>query len=142
MESAVVDIDVELTKNIRGLVPFAEVLGLEMVRATPEEAVCRVEWKPERCTSAGILHGGYLMAVVDTLGAVCAVQNLPPGAGTSTIESKTNFLRAVRGGAVTVRSAPVHVGRTTIVLQTDVTDEAGKLVMRSTQTQAVLAASG
>lgn len=78
------------------------------------------------------------MAFADTAGAVCAVVNLPQGASTSTIESKTNFFRAVRDGVVTAASIPLHVGRTTIVVQTDLTDDNGKLVARVTQTQAVL----
>ena len=78
------------------------------------------------------------MAFADTVGAVCAVANLPEGAGTSTIESKTNFFRAVREGTVTATSTPLHVGRTTIVVQTDLTDDRGKRVARVTQTQAVL----
>lgn len=79
------------------------------------------------------------MAFADTVGAVCAVANLPHGASTSTIESKTNFFRAVREGTVTATSLPLHVGRTTIVVQTDLTGDNGKPVARVTQTQAVLA---
>lgn len=79
------------------------------------------------------------MAFADTAGALCAVANLPHGASTSTIESKTNFFRAVRGGVVTATSVPLHVGRTTIVVQTDLSDEHGTSVARITQTQAVLA---
>jgi uncharacterized protein (TIGR00369 family) len=87
-----------------------------------------------------MLHGGFVMAAVDSMGAVCTVLNLPPGAaGTATIESKTNFFRAVREGRIWLTTVPVHVGRTTIVVQTDVTDDRGKLVSRSTQTQAVIA---
>jgi uncharacterized protein (TIGR00369 family) len=78
------------------------------------------------------------MAMADTTGAVCAFLNLPEGAGTSTIESKTNFFRAVREGSVTAVTTPLHVGRTTIVVQTEVRNEAGKLVSLTTQTQAVL----
>jgi 1,4-dihydroxy-2-naphthoyl-CoA hydrolase len=86
----------------------------------------------------GVLHGGVLMALADTLGACCAVLNLPAGATTSTIESKTNFFRAVRGGIVEAVSRPLHVGRTTIVVQTDLSDEQGRRVAQVTQTQAVL----
>ena len=86
-----------------------------------------------------MLHGGFIMAVVDSAGGVCAFRNLPEGAaGTSTIESKTNFLGAVREGPVTVTASPVHVGRTTIVVQTDARDAGGRLVSRSLQTQTVL----
>jgi uncharacterized protein (TIGR00369 family) len=130
--------DADLTTYIRTAMPFTEVLGLEILSSGPDGVVGRATWAAERCTSNGIMHGGYLMAVVDSVGAMCAVLNLPEGAGTSTIESKTNFLRAVTEGEVTLTSTPVHVGRTTIVVQTDVTRD-GKLVTRTTQTQAVLA---
>jgi uncharacterized protein (TIGR00369 family) len=89
-------------------------------------------------TIAGALHGGALMTLADSLGAVCAFLNLPPGAMTSTIESKTNFFRGVREGRVHATSTPLHVGRTTIVVQTDLHDDRGKAVARVTQTQAVI----
>lgn len=100
-----------------------------------------MEWAPERCTTGGVLHGGALMALADSTGAYCAVLNLPPGAGTATIESKTNFFQAVREGFVDAVSTPLHVGRTTIVVQTDLHDNQGRRVARVTQTQAVLLAS-
>jgi 1,4-dihydroxy-2-naphthoyl-CoA hydrolase len=123
-------------------IPFAAALGIHVGTVTPERVTATMQWAEERCTTAGILHGGALMAFADTIGAVCAVANLPPGASTSTIESKTNFFRAVRGGAVTATCTPLHVGRTTIVVQTDLTDDRGKLVAQVTQTQAVLTPSG
>jgi uncharacterized protein (TIGR00369 family) len=133
--------DDALTKQMHDLVPFTAELGLELVEVAPATVVGRGQWAPDRCTAGGVLHGGYLMAVVDSVGAMCAVQNLPEGAaGTTTIESKTNFFRAVRSGAVTITATPIHAGRTTVVVQTDVTDDAGKLVTRTTQTQAVLRA--
>jgi uncharacterized protein (TIGR00369 family) len=119
--------------------PFAVALGIEVTAATAEEVRGRLAWAPERCTSAGILHGGALMSLADTLGAICAFLNLPPAAGTSTIESKTNFFAAVRGGHVEGVSHPLHVGRRTIVVQTDVRDGTGRRVALVTQTQAVLA---
>ncbi|MGD9705194.1 MAG: PaaI family thioesterase [Acidimicrobiia bacterium] len=130
-----------LTSMLRSLMPFADVLGLVGVRGVADEVVVHGEWAPERCTAGGVLHGGYLMALADSTGAACAVFNLPPDSITSTIESKTNFFRPVTEGAVTVRSSPVHVGRTTIVVQTDVTRADGALVTRTTQTQAVLPAT-
>jgi uncharacterized protein (TIGR00369 family) len=81
-----------------------------------------------------VIHGGALMALADNLGAVCAFLNLPPGAMTSTIESKTNFFRPVTQGTVHGASTPLHVGRTTIVVQTDLRDDAGKRVTLVTQT--------
>src|SRR5205085_9035906 len=100
----------------------------------------RVAWAESRCTSFGVMHGCVLMSLADSVAAFCAVLNPPEGAGTSTIESKTNFLRAVRSGHVEARARPLHVGRTTIVLDTELRDDQGKLVARVTQTQAVLAA--
>jgi uncharacterized protein (TIGR00369 family) len=91
------------------------------------------------CTSGGVLHGGVIMALADSTGGTCAFLNLPSGAvGTTTIESKTNFLRAVRDGHIEARSAPLHAGRTVVVVVTDVVNDDGKLVARVTQTQAVL----
>jgi len=133
------EVDTRATQMAHEQMPFAKELGLEVVSARADEVRARAAWSAERCTAAGMLHGGFLMAVADSMGAVCAVLNLPPdAAGTTTIESKTNFFRAVRAGRIWVTTVPVHVGRTTIVLQTDVTDDRGKLVSRSTQTQAVV----
>ncbi|HET9877044.1 MAG TPA: PaaI family thioesterase [Mycobacterium sp.] len=124
--------------NLAAAIPFAAALGIEILEVTPQRVTAAMDWAEARCTSGGILHGGALMAFADTIGAVCAVANLPAGAGTSTIESKTNFFRAVRGGTVTATSVPLHAGRTTIVAQTNLTDDRGKLVAQVTQTQAVL----
>ena len=118
--------------------PFASLIGAELVSASPEEVRGRLEWTPERCTIGGVLHGGVLMSLADSIAAYCAVLNLPAGAGTATIESKTNFFRAVREGYVEAVSTPLHVGRTTIVVQTDLLDARGKRVARVTQTQAVI----
>jgi 1,4-dihydroxy-2-naphthoyl-CoA hydrolase len=119
--------------------PFSVGLGMRLVAAGPDEVQGQLPWAPERCTSGGLLHGGALMALADGLGAVCAFLNLPEGAGTSTIESKTNFFRGVREGVVTATSRPVHVGRTTIAVQTESRDDQGRLVALTLQTQAVLA---
>jgi uncharacterized protein (TIGR00369 family) len=121
-------------------IPFAGQLGIRPVSLGRDEVRGRMDWAPERCTTLGVLHGGALMAFADTLGAVCAFLNLPAGARTSTIESKTNFFRAVRAGSVEGVSHPLHVGRTTIVVQTDLLDGDGRRVAQVTQTQAVLAA--
>ncbi len=119
--------------------PFAGVLGLEIVAAAPEEVRARLAWAERLCTAGGLLHGGALMALADAVGGLCAFLNLPEGAGgTATIESKTNFFRAVRDGHVQARSRPLHRGRTTIVVETDLFDDAEKHVARVTQTQAVL----
>ena len=118
--------------------PFAASTGVEVVSATPESVVGTMAWAPERCTAGGVLHGGALMTLADTIGALAAFLNLPPGAYTSTIESKTNLFRAVRDGTITATARPLHVGRTTIAVQTEVRSADGKLVSVTIQTQAVL----
>ena len=119
------------------VVPFAGLVGVRLVSAIPEEVKGRLEWSEERCTAGGVLHGGALMTMADTLGALCAFLNLPPGSQTSTIESKSNFFRAVRNGHVEGVSRPLHAGRSTIVVQTDLFDAGGRRVAQTTQTQAV-----
>lgn len=118
--------------------PFARLAGIELTAATREEVRGRMAWREDLCTLGGILHGGALMTLADTVGAACAFLNLPEGASTATIESKTNLLRAVRSGHVEATATPVHVGRTMIVVQTDLRDDQGKRVALTTQTQAVL----
>jgi uncharacterized protein (TIGR00369 family) len=134
-----VRVDGEQTEWLRQSVPFAAALGVEVITNRPGEVRARVEWRPDRCTTAGVLHGGVIMSLADTTGATCAFQNLPEGAaGTTTIESKTNFLRAVRDGYVEAISRPLHAGRTVVVIETDVTDAGGRPVAKVLQTQAVL----
>ena len=124
-------------KSLNELIPFAAALGIELLEATPELVVSRLQWTPERCTTGGVMHGGALMALADNGGGVCAFLNLPEGAvGTATIESKTNFLRAVHEGAVTASSRPLHVGRTMVVVETELVRDDGKLAAKVTQTQA------
>ena len=125
--------------DLASAVPFAAELAITVGAAAPEEVTGQMPWTPEHCTAGGVLHGGALMAFADTLGAVCAFLNLPEGATTSTIESKTNFFRAVRGGEVKGVSHPLHVGRSFIVVQTQLTDDEERSVALVTQTQAVLA---
>ena len=131
--------DEAATSLLRQTVPFAEHLGIEMLRADKEEVRGRVEWAEALCTSGGALNGGVIMGLADNVGALCAFLNLPEGAtGTTTIESKTNFLRAVRSGYVTAVAKPLHVGRRIIVVESDVLDDGKRLVARVTQSQAVL----
>ncbi|MEU8125049.1 PaaI family thioesterase [Spirillospora sp. NPDC049024] len=118
--------------------PFARALGVEIDTAGPEEVTGHLDWAADRCTAGGVMHGGALMALADTLGAACAFLNLPPGASTTTLESKTNFFRGVREGRVQGVSRPLHTGRTSIVVQTDLLDATGRRVAQVTQTQAVL----
>jgi uncharacterized protein (TIGR00369 family) len=135
-------VDESLTAMIREAMPLAALLGFEVVAGGPDGVALRGGWAEERCTAAGVLHGGYLTALADSAAATLAFLNLPEGATTSTIEAKTNFLAAVREGTVTARAELVHKGRTTIVVQTDVTDDSGRLVSRTLQTQAVLERGG
>lgn len=126
--------------NLLETMPFSVACGIELDAAAADEVRGHMAWQADRCTTGGILHGGALMTLADSLGGVCAFLNLPEGAGTSTIESKTNFMRAVRGGAAHGTTRPLHVGRQTIVLTTEIRDDDGKLVAAVTQTQAVLQA--
>lgn len=130
--------DERLTATIREAMPLAASLGFEGLEGSREAVVLRGAWAPERCTAAGVLHGGYLMTLADAAAATLAFLNLPPGATTATIEAKTNFLAAVRAGSVTASAELVHRGKRTIVVQVDVSDEAGRLVSRTLQTQAVI----
>jgi 1,4-dihydroxy-2-naphthoyl-CoA hydrolase len=98
-----------------------------------------LKWSEQLCTANKVLHGGALMSLADTSGALLAFYNLPEGSGTSTIESKTNFLRGVNGGYVTATSTVLHAGRTTIVVVTDIFSTDAKHIARVTQTQAVIA---
>lgn len=119
--------------------PLAKTLGMRTDEYTADRVVVSVDWAPELCTSNGVVHGGVIMALADSAGGGCAFLNLPAGAtGTSTIESKTNFLGAVRSGAVSAIATPLHVGRATIVVETSLRDATGRLVGRVTQTQIVL----
>ena len=133
--------DPTLTEQLRTTMQLGEKLGMDVVAATPDEVHLRLAWSEGLCTAAGVLHGGVLMALADSGGGLLAFLNLPEDAtGTATIESKTNFFRAVREGHVDAVSRPLHRGRTTIVVETDVRDADGKHVARVTQTQAVLGA--
>jgi 1,4-dihydroxy-2-naphthoyl-CoA hydrolase len=124
-------------QQIRDAMPLAVLLGVELLEAGPELVRGRLEWAPERCTVGGLLHGGALMALADSCGGVCAFLNLPEGSiGTATVESKTNFMRPVREGAVLAGTRPLHKGRTMIVLESELTREDGALVAKVTQTQA------
>jgi 1,4-dihydroxy-2-naphthoyl-CoA hydrolase len=115
-------------------------LGIRFVRAEPERVVAELTYRPDLTTVGGSLHGGTLMALADTVGAAATVLNLPPGATTTTLESKTNFMAAARAGVVRAESTPLHRGRRTMVWQTRVIDESGRLLSLTTQTQMVLEA--
>jgi 1,4-dihydroxy-2-naphthoyl-CoA hydrolase len=119
--------------------PFTKRLGVEVLEHGTALVRSRLPWEDSLCTLGGVLHGGVLMSLADANAAVCAFLNLPDGAkGTTTIESKTNFLRSVRDGHATATSRPLHPGRRVIVVETEVHDDSGKLVAKVTQSQAVL----
>jgi uncharacterized protein (TIGR00369 family) len=133
-------VDAEHLAQIAEAMPFGALLGIAFVSAEPGEVRARLDWDASRCTAGGVLHGGAIMGLADSTGGLLAYLNLPDDAqGTATIESKTNFFGAVRGGHVEARSRPLHRGRTTIVVETDVHDADGRHVARITQTQAILA---
>jgi 1,4-dihydroxy-2-naphthoyl-CoA hydrolase len=132
------DVPPNQLRALLGLMPFSEGLGVDLESADPSTVAGTLAWSADRCTSDGVLHGGAIMALADTVGAICAYLNLPEGASTSTIESKTNFFRGVRSGLVRATAKPLHIGRRTIVVQTDVRDDQDRSVALVIQTQAVL----
>jgi uncharacterized protein (TIGR00369 family) len=120
--------------------PFADLLGVKIVKREKTSIVAHMIVRPELCTSGNIVHGGALMAFADSVGALATFLNLPDGAqGTTTVESKTNFVRGVKVGETVVSTTvPVHIGRRTQVWQTRLETKDGKLVALVTQTQLVL----
>jgi 1,4-dihydroxy-2-naphthoyl-CoA hydrolase len=129
----------ELERLRRTTLPFAELLGIEYLSASKERVTAVLLVRDALCTRPAVLHGGAIMAFADTLGAAATILNLPEGAGTTTIESKTNFLApAPVGTKVIGETTPVHRGRRTMVWQTRVATEEGRLVALVTQTQMVL----
>ena len=127
-----------MQERVKGLLP--DLLGIEFTEVTPEKVVAQLMVRKDLCTLGDNLHGGAIMAFADTLGAVAAILNMPNGSRTTTIESKTNFIGgAAVGTRVIGESLPVHKGRTTVVCQTTLRSEAGKLVALVTQTQLVIA---
>jgi uncharacterized protein (TIGR00369 family) len=127
-----------MSQDSQPTMPFVQLCGISISSATPGEVKGTMPWREDLCTTAGVVHGGALMSFADSLGALCAFLNLPAGATTSTIESKTNFFRPFTKGIAHATTMPIHVGRTTIVAQTDIRDDAGKRIALVTQTQAVI----
>lgn len=120
--------------------PMAQGLGIRTVSATKDRIVVELEVRPEHGNRNGVMHGGIIMALADNTGGTATFLNLPEGAGTTTIESKTNFFAAIRVGEVaTAETTPLHRGRSTQVWQTRITRPDGKLAALVTQTQMVLA---
>ena len=123
------------------IMPLARLMGIKLVEQSPDRVVAEMEVREDLCTTNSILHGGAYMAFADTIGAVATVLNLPPGAGTTTVESKTNFISAIRAGEIArAECTPVHRGMTTQVWTTRILRPDGKLAAIVTQTQMVLAA--
>jgi 1,4-dihydroxy-2-naphthoyl-CoA hydrolase len=121
------------------MLPFAALLGIEFISAAPERVVAEMTVREQLCTRPPVLHGGAIMAFADTLGAVGTILNLPDGKGTTTIESKTNFVApAPLGARIAGEATPVHRGRRTMIWQTRITTSEGRLVALVTQTQLVL----
>ena len=120
---------------------FPGLIGIQLLEVTPDRVVASMEVRPDLCTTGKVLHGGAIMAFADTLGAVGTIANLPAEARTTTIESKTNFLRAApEGTQITAECTAFHRGKTTMVWQTQIKTETGKLCAVVTQTQLVLPA--
>jgi 1,4-dihydroxy-2-naphthoyl-CoA hydrolase len=137
MESNSINYAEAMQQGIKGI--FPEILGIEFSHVTAEHVAATMLVRSDMCTLGGILHGGAMMAFADTLGAIGAFLNLPEGARTITIESKTNFLGAApEGTRVFGEAKPIHTGKTTMVCQTHIVGETGKLLALVTQTQMVL----
>jgi uncharacterized protein (TIGR00369 family) len=126
----------DVAERFRGT--LVDLLGIRFVEMTRDRVVAELTYREALTTVGGSVHGGALMALADTVGAVGTVLNLPPGATTTTLESKTNFRAAARSGIVRAEATPLHRGRRTMVWQTRVTDEGGRLLSLTVQTQMVL----
>lgn len=129
-----------MSDNLGDLQPLSKLMGVNVTEATKDCIRAELFVREDLCTTGGTIHGGAVMAFADSLGAIGAFMNLPEGAkGTTTVESKTNFLRAApKGSTVTAESTPIHIGRRLSVWQTKIRREDGKDVAVVTQTQLVL----
>jgi 1,4-dihydroxy-2-naphthoyl-CoA hydrolase len=129
----------ELERLRQMRLPFADLLGISYLSASKDRVTAELMVRDDLCTRPAVLHGGAIMAFADTLGAAATVLNLPPGAWTTTIESKTNFLApAPAGTKVAGETTPIHRGRRTMVWQTRITTAEGRAVAVVIQTQMVL----
>jgi uncharacterized protein (TIGR00369 family) len=131
------EIDQNLTDALRTQMPLADLMQVSASEGSAERVVTHADWQPNFCGIGGVLHGGFLMALADGTGATLAFLSLAADERTTTIESKTNFFRPVTEGSVHAVATVVHRGRTTIVVQTDITNDSGSPVSRTVQTQAV-----
>jgi len=125
------------TKDLLALMPFAGLLGMGLEEAGPDRVIAHLPWSPQLCTSAGILHGGVLMSLADTVGALVALLGLKEGETTATITSTTQMFRPVSAGTVRAVALPLNRGRTTTTVQTSLYDDRGRLVAQTTQIQAI-----
>ena len=129
----------QVTEMQDRLPPLARLLGIRIRSVEPERVTAELEVREDLCTTPAVAHGGTLMAFADTLGAAATIVNLPEGAGTTTLESKTNFFApAPAGTTVIAECTPLHRGRRTMVWQTRLTNADGRLLALVTQTQMVL----
>jgi len=119
------------------LMPFAGHLGLVLDEADADRVVIRLDWAPHLCTAGGVMHGGMLMAMADTAGALVTFLGLPEGTSTATITSTSHMFRPVSGGMVRAVAVPVHRGRTTVTAETSIFDAEDRLVAQTVQVQAV-----
>jgi 1,4-dihydroxy-2-naphthoyl-CoA hydrolase len=122
---------------LAGLMPFTQELGLTLDEAGPDRVVARLAWAPKLCTAAGIMHGGALMSLADTAGALVAFLGLAEGATTATMTSTTQMFRPDKGGEVRAVAVPLHRGRTAVTVQTSLYDSEQRLVAQTTQIQAI-----
>jgi 1,4-dihydroxy-2-naphthoyl-CoA hydrolase len=113
-------------------------LGIDFVEVTPDRVLARLKVSDKLMTVGGTIHGGTLMAFADSIGAAGTVANLAEGQRTATLESKTNFIAGCREGTVQAEAKPIHKGKRTHVWETRITDESGKLLSITTQTQMIL----
>jgi 1,4-dihydroxy-2-naphthoyl-CoA hydrolase len=122
---------------LTALMPFASDLGIMVREAGQDRVVAELAFQPRLCTTAGIMHGGALMTLADSAGALIAYLGLPDGATTATITSTTQLFRPVTAGTVRAVSVPLHRGRTTATIQTSLRDSDDRLIAQTTQIQAI-----
>ena len=123
--------------DLVALMPFARQLGIVVDEASADRVVARLDWAPQLCTAGGVMHGGALMTLADTAGALVTFLGLPEGATTATMTSTSQLFRPVSSGTVRAVAVPLHRGRTTVTAQTTLLDASDRLVAQTTQIQAV-----
>jgi 1,4-dihydroxy-2-naphthoyl-CoA hydrolase len=126
-------------ESLTALMPFAAELGMTVTEASQQRVVAELPWAPHLCTAGGVMHGGVLMSLADSAGALVAFLGLPEGAATATITSATQLFRPVIGGVVRAVAVPLHRGRTTVTVQTSLYDGSERLVAQTTQVQVIRA---